>query len=227
MGTKYEIPDENWTKLCEKIERLRRRAEKINVKAPALTELRFFEKPLENKGKIVGYQAFHEVEIESVPVGVEGWDFIAYIDMGDSEVGLVINQVPGALNEGEALPERFRNTNEFCEHCQVMRKRNSVYILRNQSNKNEFKQVGGNCLGQFLGGVDPQQVLSMMTIIWDFHSFVSSCCGGGSAYNYSLRDVLFITKNVINTVGWCSRKNSDIGRPSSASITAAFIFLRI
>lgn len=53
------------------------------------------------------------------------------------------------------LPEKYRETDCSCEHCNTNRVRTKTYILKNIQT-GEFKQVGGSCLKDFTGHDDPE-----------------------------------------------------------------------
>lgn len=76
-------------------------------------------------------------------------------------------KVAGKVNHIEKLvnplpnmtvPELYRNSEPKCDHCGTNRDRNTTYILIDT--EGNYKQVGGNCLGLFLG-VDPGVALMM------------------------------------------------------------------
>jgi hypothetical protein len=165
VGT-YKIAEGNWEYLLKRIEKLTRRAKKLGLSTPVLTKIGEHEEIVDTKRKLS--MVFYDITIESEPVCVAGWDFMATIELGDEEVGLIINRVPGMHPELD-IPHEYRQTTNYCEHCHKNVRRNSVYILRHQESE-AFTQVGRNCLGQFIGGVDPENIvkqLDMLTQIVD------------------------------------------------------------
>lgn len=74
---------------------------------------------------------------------LSGWKFVASID--HEEGGNVLRAIPG----GGAVPARYRDAESYCEHCGTKRNRNSTFIVANA--EGETKQIGSNCLKDFLG----------------------------------------------------------------------------
>src|SRR5574343_1650590 len=160
VGT-YKIAEGNWEYLLKRIEKLTRRATRLGLKTPVLSKVSAHEEVVDAKRQIS--MVFYDVTIEAEPVCVAGWDFMATIELGDEEVGLIINRVPG-MHPNLDIPHEYRQTTNYCDHCQKHVRRNSVYILRHQVNET-FTQVGRNCLGQFSGGVDPENVVKQLDML--------------------------------------------------------------
>ena len=59
-----------------------------------------------------------------------------------------INQVAG--EEGIKVPDKYKNTSAFCDHCGTDRPRKTLYIIFNK-NENKYYQVGKSCINDFLG----------------------------------------------------------------------------
>ncbi len=87
----------------------------------------------------------------------EGWQFAATLDQRAEGVNLV----KANPNLGRDLPERFRSSGRECDHCQKERYRTEVFVLFNEE-KNEWTQVGRQCLRDFLGGMDPNQAAQLV-----------------------------------------------------------------
>lgn len=94
---------------------------------------------------------------------INGWEFVATITGFDQEFKQVSTS---PLFKGN-LPKRFRTTDCTCDHCNNQRRRSEVYVLRNVGSGN-FKQVGRQCLKDFLGSPD---VLAVIKYIDKLHLF--------------------------------------------------------
>lgn len=131
-------------------------------------------------------------------VKVSGWQFVAVIDHFFE--GNVIRKI-GDIE----LPIRFRTVSCNCEHCNVNRKRNATYILRNE---NEFKQVGSTCIKDFLGGNCPDDIAQRANFACDIISYLEAGenYGGGKCDVFSLEEFVSHTVAVINKYGWTSSK---------------------
>ena len=203
----YAIPADNWAKLLERIEKLTRRAKKLGRLVPTLTKVGEHDEVVDAKRGIS--RTFYDVELVSEPVAVAGWDFVATVELGDSEVGLVINRVPGVL-DGVDIPAEYRKTTNYCSHCQKAVRRNNVYVLHN-SQSGSWQQVGRNCLGQFLGGIDPEDVVRQMELVINIDALCTGAQGsdyfglGGTSDYLDLQSTLVFTGFVIRQLGWLSR----------------------
>lgn len=85
------------------------------------------------------------VEAEGTAV-INGWEFVASVE--HTEAGNIFSK---ALTNVE-IPERYRNSDSICEHCNSNRMRKDTFIIRN-TETGEFKQVGKSCLKDFTHGM--------------------------------------------------------------------------
>lgn len=119
-----------------------------------------------------GQQRSRPVKVELLDVyiiggvpRVSGWEFVATVT-GFGQDFKQVNISP--MFKGK-LPDRFRSTDSTCQHCNNQRQRREVYILRNTGSGN-FKQVGKQCLKDFLGSSDVAAVLKYIDQIHDLMS---------------------------------------------------------
>jgi hypothetical protein len=90
----------------------------------------------------------YTVQVTGETPRLNGWEFVARIE--HAEAGNIIR----AFSE---VPERFRDVEPWCEHCQKIRQRKDTFVIEKDG---EYKQVGRSCLRDFLGHKDPQTVAS-------------------------------------------------------------------
>lgn len=210
MGQIYSIPEFNFQTLCQRLEKLTRRAVRLGRTVPVLTKVGERTEVVDQKKGLL--RTYFDVMIESEPVCVNGWTFVATIELGDSEVGLVINRVPDVFPD-TGIPLEFRKTTNYCSHCNKNVRRNNVYVVRHNVT-GEWKQIGRQCLGQFLGGVDPEDVVRYMESTINFDAL----CSGASDPNFfgfrsrvetlDLMQTLVFTGFAIDKLGWLSRSKS-------------------
>ena len=220
---KKEIPVENLGTLKEKIVSLNKRAAKLKVAPLQLIEHGrrdedFFPDPKNNPTfKIV--RTFVEVEIVGESPVVSGWSLAAVVEVSVSGERM-LKTVPGV---GE-IPESFRSGSFYCEHCQTDRYRKEVFVLRSEAG--EFKQVGRNCLKDFLGHHSPEQMLSYAEFLFSVaeeldESELDGYGGsGGRVLTFSPINWLAWTAVIIRKIGWVSAavSNSWDGKASTRSI---------
>lgn len=141
-----KFPTERLTVLESKIEKLNRRAIKLGTPKVHLYVHRTYitKKPIaqDEYGRVI-YAEFEVCDIGIIgpkPV-VEGWHFVARIE--HTEAGNIVT-APG----GEVDPS-WREAKGECQHCGHRRARRDTFLLRRGT---ELKQVGRNCLKDFLAG---------------------------------------------------------------------------
>jgi len=155
----YKI--EYWAlgKLTAMIEKYNRRSAKLGV-PPLKFSVQTVEKIV--KGEEVKYL---EVSFEGDPAKINGWEFIGTLQ--HAEGVNILRSVPG-----KEIPETFRTHKPHCEHCAKYRTRKDTFVLHKMSTEtipgveplNVYKQVGRNCLRDFLGH-DPSTALALMDMI--------------------------------------------------------------
>lgn len=143
-----------------------------------------------------------EYEIEFTELVLAGWHLVGVIDHKEG----ITRSAPG-----QTMPEQYFNAPDWCDHCKAVRGRNETFVVQHESG--EYKQVGRNCLADFLG-VDPAYALSA----FDYAELVSLVSEdddedliGGGGWNpgtYNLDCFLAYTALKIRTNGWCSRSEA-------------------
>lgn len=153
----------------------------------------------------------HNVDEVFVRVSVEGeapklpggWSLVAVIEPTDA--GNFVRTVPG-----RECPEQFRTTAPVCDHCQKTRRRKETFVVVNDAG--EYKQVGRQCLADFLGGQSPEDVLAWWSMFYKAVDELNAVGADRDYYGqtrgpveYHLESFLAITACVIRKLGWVSR----------------------
>ncbi len=147
----YKIPSQNYARLESEIAKLNRRAEKLGM-APIKLKIvdRITETyPLELELTYTADIIVCEIEGESPQLA--GWTLVAVIEPV-TDVENIVREVPG-----QVCPAEFRITDMHCDHCQEVRRRKDVFILQHEDGT--YKQVGRNCLADFLGHESPETLV--------------------------------------------------------------------
>jgi len=154
----------------------------------------------------------HEISLSCEPVKLAGWTLIAALDrvrtskLVDGKHERVefttLRPVPG-----HEVPAEYRNR-DACDHCNKPIARKTTYLVEHEDGRT--KQVGGNCLADFLGH-DPER------IIWGA-SFVSRCADAFDEENiseysnciresvvYPAEEFLIVVAKICRIDGWLSR----------------------
>jgi hypothetical protein len=133
---------------------------------------------------------------------VNGWIFAATIEHDPD--GNVLRVAPGFE---VTLPLQYRTATTACEHCHTHRIRKDTYIL--QSEGGEWKQVGRNCLADFLRCEDPSGIAQWAEVLAgladELGAFEDDMGGGGHAVYYTLPTLLAQVTCCVRNDGWCSR----------------------
>lgn len=220
----YNIYADNLPLLRIRLEGLNKKALKLGMAPITLTEGKAFVKK-----ERVSREHTQDIEVERVYVPctlegqtpvLSGWSFVALLQHEDG--GTIIRAVPG-VSEGQL--KGFRNRPTECDHCQVNRRRNDTFVVRHEET-GELKQVGRNCLRDFLGHENPHALASMAELIMlaaeacqdgsEEDGFGGGSGGGSSAW--SLPQFLALTIACIREHGWLSRtKARESGREGNAT----------
>jgi len=88
---------------------------------------------------------------------IDGWEFVGTIEFLDA--GNVI-RLASSKFDGK-VPERFRTSENVCEHCHTIRNRKDLYIIHNVET-DEYRQVGKQCLLEYTRGMDANVCASIM-----------------------------------------------------------------
>lgn len=141
--------------LKNEIEKLNRKAQKLNtpVISISVSEPFYKEVSIPNSKRKVK-EKYVTVEVDGETPHVPGYDFLATIE--HKGAGNIVRTMPGV---SEASVKNFYNaTPDYCDHCKKKRARIDTFIIKDQKS-GELRQVGRNCLADFLGGRDPKQIL--------------------------------------------------------------------
>lgn len=164
-------------------------------------------------------------QIDGCAPKAQGWSFLATLDH-TVESGVILRTVPG-----EFLPEEYRTAQPVCDHCQTVRRRKETFVVRHDAT-GEVKQVGRQCVRDFLGGNEsPEDVARMLQCVFDVESLLRDASEGTGGFNgiaievgTSLSRFLAVTAAVIEDRGWVSRKDAyDFGTVSTASTVLSLI----
>ncbi|MBN1249903.1 MAG: hypothetical protein JXC32_19730 [Anaerolineae bacterium] len=139
----YRIPAQNLGPLQKSIEQLARRAAKLGSPDVGMEILEGYEDVENDDGAVT---RLYTVRVTGEAPRIAGWRFVARLQhLGD---GNVVRSVPG-----EAVPERFRAAEPWCDHCNAHRHRKDTFVVANDDG--EYAQVGSSCLADFTGHGSP------------------------------------------------------------------------
>jgi len=106
-------------------------------------------------------------DVEGQTPKFAGWTFAATIQT--TTEGNLLRTAPDF--EGK-LDTKYRDCTPFCDHCRVNRKRNDTFIVVHDSG--EQKQVGRQCIKDFLGHANPESLAKWAELMFS----LSETCAG-------------------------------------------------
>lgn len=244
LGT-YRIPDSNIDALEARVEKLSKRAKKLGVEPIKVTRVGHEDVPhkcLTTWGDIIptcrvsGQYVEHcplkgtvartwTVEVDGETPKYAGWSFVATVE--HTSDGNIVRTVPGS---GE-LPQEFRSTkNTRCDQCHTNRFRRDTYVV---VKADDYRQVGSDCIKDFLGHKDPHALASWAEALAAFGDDLSGAedenwsGGGGGERLINGEEYLVHVAAMVRTSGWLSRTKArenaqyDDGKPTYATADRA------
>ena len=159
MAEQYRIYEMNFPKFEKKMKWVQKKIDKIEngfLSYKVIDEV--FETHQVGKNPNVQQVTYKVliVELEATTPQVNGWAFAGCINHY-SEHGNILSKLPMFEKE---IPVRYSKVSNICEHCNYKRNRKDTFILYNEK-QNEFKQVGRQCLKDFLGYIHPENPLKI------------------------------------------------------------------
>lgn len=240
INTQFYIPTQNAMALKKRLEKANRRAHKCLVSAGL--RKKDDEKIPVIELEIMGLDEKENEEGEMVPCFVvqlsgdlpkmECEEFVARVEhIMDEEQKRwenLIHRVPGTIQEINLVS--YRHAAPCCEHCRTERRRIDTFLIRNQG---VLKQIGRNCLADYLGGMSYKMFEELADILID----ISDACedlsrddGSWSDWGYhssrmvNLEEYLSWVALMIRKQGWVSKQVArEEGKPSTADCAIAMM----
>ena len=222
-GVVYRVPAVNLPYLREKLDKLIRRAAKNGLGEISYRvdpEVERIERTIDPMVAMVelGYvpprvQTFRYVALDASVLQLGGWSLLATLSVEPG--GVMVSKVPGSDSKDLGAYAR-EETASLCDHCGLARRRTETFLVEDESGA--IRQVGRNCLADFLG-TDPHTMVRWMTYISD----AVSAIGEEGSYGGSQRDWIeteeYLTHvcAMIRTTGWIGASEEYKGEPTKRS----------
>lgn len=204
---RYEILESYMEQLEKELAKVQRKCKKTNCK--------FEYKVVDTITKKVNnmYLNLKVIEVEGKAI-INDYELIGIIEF--TEKGNLVKSI-----NGNEIPLKYRNTENYCEHCNSKRYRKELFIIKNIKT-NEYKQVGKSCVKLYTKGIDAESfvrlyecytVLSTLEQESNLDNIDREYC---EKYNplYSIDTVLKYAINIINKVGYISTSSVNEGYAS-------------
>ena len=145
------------------------------------------------------FDRFILIEVEGT-AKVEDWECAAYME--STPAGNIIYKI----NFDAVIPERFKSSGCYCEHCHTLRDRKKVFIIHNVVT-DEWKQVGGSCIKLYTNGLSAEYIAAYMdgrdTLAEIADKFDDSVMFGHGNYS-SVEDVIWFAHKIISKIGYAN-----------------------
>lgn len=199
------IPTDNLPELQAKLDKLNKRAAKLGLEP---ITLRTGEKSTQEHPYYKGtYYDAVEVFVEGNAPTLAGWQFVATLE--HDENGTLIRRIPTFTEEIDLSQYRTASP-DHCDQCGYRRRRNDTYVVAHESG--ETKQVGSNCLKDFIGSENPQAIARFLQ---DVRDFIEGCgreggfVGDRITPRYDLNDFMGTAAAVVRENGYVSRRQAE------------------
>lgn len=207
--TQFEIPTANLNRLAEKIEALNRKAPRLGAEPIKLSIGERFNKTFYTELLGEPYtRSYVMVEIVGERPMLNGWTFVAKIEPHGEGVNMV-KLLPGV----ESVPTQYRSTGMTCDHCGHNRHRNEVFLVQHDSGT--YKQVGRNCLADFIGGMSPETMARRAEWLIEARGLGDEDWDGligGTTSNPTVNTIAFLTLVEATARKYGFVKRSDVGK---------------
>jgi len=202
MQIDFKIPEYNLAPFHNQITRINNKIVKSGLIPATITNNGVTDEPYNDA--LFSYIRYHKISVTLPKPKINNWHFVGKIKH---------NETPGAVNifcsiPGEHIPESYRNSESDCNYCQIKRKRNDTFIVRNEQT-GELKQVGSTCLKDFFDGLDISDVLSAFELLDEAENIVKKFKIDTNHFQpeivrIDLNHFLSINSALIRTCGWIS-----------------------
>ncbi len=209
----FNIRSERLSWFTDKMAKLGRRALKMGLVAPSFSRGEEFS--VEKMDVLTGakhWLRYIPVTITGSAPKFAGWTIVATI--ATLEGGEVLLR---SISE-KPLPLRFRDaaSAKDCDHCKASRKRSETFVVASEAG--EYRQVGRQCIADFLGHKSPETLAAMAGFVSE--AFALGEGGGSSDADgaLSLDYYLGYVAAAMNAFGWLSRtkaREQADGRPTA------------
>jgi hypothetical protein len=195
----YEVKLKNFGHFLEVLEKVNKKAAKLGIPA-----FEIISKDKIKKGKD-GQNTFYRIKVRGEPVKIQGWTFIATIEHM-TEGKNVIRMVPECGVTPQELDRFVAASNKNCDYCHSARDRANTYVIREDATGN-LKQVGGNCLGKYLGDAARKLVGASFGLYAALGDSEAKNEGGGrkQKITYDVESILAATSAMVGKYGYQKR----------------------
>ena len=173
-----------------------------------------------------------EYQIKTLEINVRGttprataadgshWSFVGVIT--PSATGRSMLKLAPGVEDNDTIRELYNRDPYFCDYCRTTRRRNETFIV---ANGGTYRQVGRNCLKDFVGGANPHTLLQYFSWFNDIDAYFQATAGNagggdgsGGRYTayYTPQQVMAATVACVQHYGGYRSAKSETGATTHA-----------
>lgn len=206
---RYNIPVENIEELRKVATRIQKKANKYGCKVVFEEVDEFFKTETDEDGNEIT-RKYIIVEAEG-EAKAEGWVFAGTIE--HTGFGNILRSV----SDEHRIPERYRDAEPYCEHCNTKRARKDTYVVFNEET-GEFKQLGKSCLKKYTNGLSLNMVAMVLQWLKEVEEYCS-CSGASHKVYFEVKKVSKYFVETMRKLGWA---NSSAEESSTKNMALNF-----
>lgn len=206
---RYNIPVENIEELRKAATRIQKKANKHGCKVVFEEVDEFFKTETTEDGNEIT-RKYIVVEAEG-EAKAEGWVFAGTIE--HTGFGNILRSV----SDEHKIPERYRDAEPYCEHCNTKRARKDTYVVFNEET-GEFKQLGKSCLKEYTNGLS----LNMVAMVLQWLKEVEEYCSYSGTSHKVYFEVKEVSKYFVETMRKLGWANSSAEESSTKNMALNF-----
>lgn len=161
----YLIPEENYNKFVKTMKTLQNKAETLGCEINFDLLDCIYQKIDGDNRKFYKVNAWGLVK-------VEGWEFVGTIQ--HTPYGNILR----SMNPNRPVPEDYRYSEPYCDHCNTRRHRKDTYVVYNETT-GEYRQLGKSCLQEYIKGLSASHVALLNSFN---EGLINACFIGESGY---------------------------------------------
>jgi hypothetical protein len=210
----FELPLLQLNDTLSKLESLNTKIKNLNFPIVKITRSNSYYKKYNINNQFDAYLETIRLTLSHKTIIIDNYQFCGSVHHGTTNLIKIIPEM--------TIPDEYYTKDSFCDHCLINRYRTDTFIFRND--KNEFKQIGRNCLSKFFG-VDPTERIKAYEDVYNVQNTLSNY------YNYKNNDlymdivtVLTVAKQIIKVFGFVKKTQETKEVPSTTKRVQELLF---
>lgn len=143
----FEVPTANLPKLEKKVAKLARRSARLGCGPITMERVAEAQRKVRREGRPPRIVDIAVITVSGPAPKIPGWTFGGTLEHLQLEDGTRMNLLRTII---DGVPEEFRTAKPWCAHCDVDRRWRDTFLVKHDET-GEWKQVGRNCIADFLG----------------------------------------------------------------------------